>query len=1409
MARPFWLRRLFVSKPPTPAHRPARYRPRLEALEDRTLLNSYLAATAADLINDINLANAAGGANTITLSAAPSSPYTLTAVDNTTDGATGLPVIAAGDNLTIVGNGDTIGASTVSGTPAFRLLDVAAGATLTLQGLTLTNGLASGSGVSAQGGAIYSQGDLTLNGVRVQNNTARGADGASNSGTGGNGGEGLGGAIYVGSGAVTLNNSTLSGNAAQGGRGGDGSAGGNGGDGGGGAIYVNGGASATLINSTLSVNTAQGGVAGSGEQAFGGGGGGGGLYNDGTVTLTNVTFSGNTARGADGTSGDKRGNGANGLGGAIFVGSGAVTLNNSTLSDNAAQGGAGVDGFVAPGFAGDGWGGAIYVNGGANATLINSTLSGNTAQGGVADRKHQGRGNGGGLYNDGTVTLTSVTVSGNSASVFAEGLFNGGMATLTNCTVSSNIGTGLYSTGTATLTNCTISSNTGPGLANSGTATLTNCTISANNNGGVSNSSTATLILGNTIVAGNAGADVTGQFTSLGNNLIGATDSSSGWVSSDLTGTAATPVNPLLNALNSYGGPTQTMALLPGSPAIDAGDSTAPGLPSTDQRGFARISGAAVDIGAYEVQLPTLSPATLADGTYGAAYSQTLTATEEPGGAGGPFTLAVTAGTLPPGLSLDGTSRTLSGTVAAAGSFTFTVTATDSGQYTSSQVYKLTIAKAALTITADSTSKTYGQALTFAGSEFTASGLVNGDSVSSVTLASAGAAASAGVAGSPYALVASTALGSGLGNYTISYVSGALTVSPAALTITADSTSKTYGQALTFAGTEFTASGLVNGDTVTSVTLTSAGAAASAGVAGSPYAIVASAAVGSGLDNYAITYVSGALTVSPAALTITADSTSKTYGQGLTFAGTEFTASGLVNGDTVSSVTLTSAGAAANAGVAGSPYPVAASAAAGSGLGNYTISYVSGALTVSPAALTITAGSTSKTYGQALTFAGTEFTATGLVNGDTVSSVTLSSAGAAASAGVAGSPYAIVASAAMGSSLGNYTISYDGGNLTVNPAAVTITARNETKTYGTTFTPNVGQITASGLVNGDSVTGVTLTCGGYAAAAAVANYAITPGAAAGSGLGNYTIHFAGGTLAVQPAPLPAAGVPFTAIAGVPFSGAVATFTNPDPFAGAASYAALISWGDGSNSAGVVSGSGGTLTVSGSHTYADPADPPVSVQISHNLGYATTATANFTATVNQAPSVSVAFGPAGEVVEVVYSSGALYQFDAAGAHYIGGGVRSASVAFYAGGEVLLVTFPSGALVQYDSAGAHPLANGGIRSASLAFGPAGAIYELVDAAGNLTQVDVSGAHFIGGGFRSASVAYGPSGPVLLLVDLAGNLSQYDASGAHHYGGGVLSAGVAFDASGAEVADVIFQNKALYQFDAAGAHLLGQVP
>jgi uncharacterized delta-60 repeat protein len=182
------------------------------------------------------------------------------------------------------------------------------------------------------------------------------------------------------------------------------------------------------------------------------------------------------------------------------------------------------------------------------------------------------------------------------------------------------------------------------------------------------------------------------------------------------------------------------------------------------------------------------------------------------------------------------------------------------------------------------------------------------------------------------------------------------------------------------------------------------------------------------------------------------------------------------------------------------------------------------------------------------------------------------------------------------------------------PALLTVTADNTSRYYGVanpTFT-----YTIKGFVNGDSsgvVSGAPTLTTTATASSPPGSYTIvaSPGTLAAA---NYTFSLANGTLTVTPAPLSASAVTFSATAGAPFSGTVATFTNADPFGDAASYTATITWGDGSTSAGAISGTGSTLTVSGSHTYSDPVNRTVNVTISHNLGYTTTATVSGTATV---------------------------------------------------------------------------------------------------------------------------------------------------------------------------------------------------
>jgi hypothetical protein len=136
---------------------------------------------------------------------------------------------------------------------------------------------------------------------------------------------------------------------------------------------------------------------------------------------------------------------------------------------------------------------------------------------------------------------------------------------------------------------------------------VSNSTLAGNSaslGGGILSGSVNAPQVGSTIVAGNTGGsapDVYETVSSQGHNLIGITDGSSGWTATDLTGSVASPLNALLGPLANNGGPTQTVALLPGSPAIDAGGDTGP---STDQRGLPRPSGLHFDIGAFEYQFP-------------------------------------------------------------------------------------------------------------------------------------------------------------------------------------------------------------------------------------------------------------------------------------------------------------------------------------------------------------------------------------------------------------------------------------------------------------------------------------------------------------------------------------------------------------------------------------------------------------------------------------------------------------------------------------------------------------------------------------------------------------------------------------------------------------------------------------
>jgi len=278
----------------------------------------------------------------------------------------------------------------------------------------------------------------------------------------------------------------------------------------------------------------------------------------------------------------------------------------------------------------------FYVNSGANLTLNGLTVvNGN----GTGTTNPSFNFIGGGIVNaSGTLTLTNSMVSGSFAR-FGGGIANfGGILTLTISTVSGNSaedGGGISNNfgGTANLTNSTVSGNTtwnSGGIFNFGTLNLNSVTITQNGStsfacstcaGGIYNSGGATT-LNNTIVAGNTAADASAppDFTGLVSltssyNLIGDGSGTSG-ITNDTNGnqvgTSANLIDPKLDPALAYnGGTTLNHALLTGSPAIDAGNSSL----KTDQRGSTRpadnlsitnaTNGDGSDIGAFEVQVTT------------------------------------------------------------------------------------------------------------------------------------------------------------------------------------------------------------------------------------------------------------------------------------------------------------------------------------------------------------------------------------------------------------------------------------------------------------------------------------------------------------------------------------------------------------------------------------------------------------------------------------------------------------------------------------------------------------------------------------------------------------------------------------------------------------------------------------
>jgi hypothetical protein len=569
------------------ANRP--FRPRLEILGDRVVPAIITVNNPSDtaVVGETNLrqaitqANATGTGDVINI-----------AVSGTDVLGADLPAITATNTTINVTAGNFF---TVSGAGTFRDFSVAVGGQVVVNGnnaLTFTGGLAAdGFG----GGGIRNAGTLTLNGTTVTGNTATSA---------------AAGVVAVGGG---INNS----------------------------------GNLTLSNDTVSDNTARITGAGNGVAA------GGGIGNvGGTVTGTNVTVSGNVART------DSTDPASFALGGGIVDQGASFSLSNSTVSGNTANtsgaaagaggmletavGGGGIGTVNDPSFKLNGvtiianevqytsttatnnfsiGGGGLFTAGTTTATVTNCMISNN-----IDNSAGNGENGGGGIFNSGTLVLVGSTVSGNSVTnatapaVAGDQAFGGaildlqnpgaggGVLRATNDTIWANsasaTGAGATATGgglrigggcTATLVNVTVGNNTATGAAAGSTG------------GGISDGGTLQLV--NTIVSdpfGPAGSpDVFTQpapaaFEAQNSDIA----STVGFTITTDRGGNLRGVAPSLGPLADNGGPTLTVAELPGSPTINAGATASPlgAIPTADQRGFPRASG--VDIGAFEVPPP-------------------------------------------------------------------------------------------------------------------------------------------------------------------------------------------------------------------------------------------------------------------------------------------------------------------------------------------------------------------------------------------------------------------------------------------------------------------------------------------------------------------------------------------------------------------------------------------------------------------------------------------------------------------------------------------------------------------------------------------------------------------------------------------------------------------------------------
>jgi hypothetical protein len=387
--------------------------------------------------------------------------------------------------------------------------------------------------------------------------------------------------------------------------------------------------------------------------------------------------------------------------GQISLTSGQLTITNSVT----------IEGPGANVLAVDAGGLSRVLQVGTVGVTVNVTIQGLTLRNGNTS---EGNGASGILaYSGSPLTLEDCAITGNTYSGTAGqvGGVSADSLVAQRCLFANNVGVfggAVHAAGATTLENCTFvgnqSGSRGGALiytaaSSLSSLTMESCTVTGNTagyqGGGILIETDFNVIptVHNCVIAGNSAQYLPDIYAfnlqypgpamaSLGYNLIGNTSGSSGWVASDLQN-----VNPLLGPLADHGGPTQTCALLPGSPALFAADPA--NFPTTDQRGIARPQGTQADIGAFELRRPVANAGLnrtviLASATSYVTVTLDGTASYDPDGEGlnyyswsGPYLVnpnsPVTTATPPPGI------------------YTYTLTVTNGAGLSNSSTVTITI----------------------------------------------------------------------------------------------------------------------------------------------------------------------------------------------------------------------------------------------------------------------------------------------------------------------------------------------------------------------------------------------------------------------------------------------------------------------------------------------------------------------------------------------------------------------------------------------------------------------------------------------------------------------------------------------------------------------------------------------